>query len=400
MTLPVKPTDVPRFATNAPARVEPPETGGSGTTKDTGVIPGTRTPAQYVNWIFYTIYTWVLWLQSLTDQALSWTNIQTFLKGIVVTQSTANGHGVQSDGNGSGVGGYFTGGNSDAVGCVGRGAPGHNGDGGLFFSSGVGKGLRCNGGSSSAGGEALLATGALLGTAVHSIACVDGYSLLVEQTTTGGLHYDKPAARIVAQSVCLALEVIGGSDAGHAATFLSGTDAQGAVDIGTVGSDPIYGLRVSCSGSNGSAIEVGAGHLRCTGTPPGVSVDVGRNNVLHADLIPKAWGYIKISGPTAGGYPNSTNLTFAGTNIASVVYTNNQAILVTLVRGLTNTNYAVATGEALSSGGGPGANVYKLDVLNVTSDTFKIQTSNASNGSFDTSGFNGTISFQVFGHQS
>ena len=52
-----KPTDLPRWATDAGRTLEP--TSGE---KDTGWQAGYKPPARKMNWLFNTIYDWIVWL--------------------------------------------------------------------------------------------------------------------------------------------------------------------------------------------------------------------------------------------------------------------------------------------------------------------------------------------------
>ena len=63
-----KPATIPRFATNVGVTNEPTEA-----KKDAGWIEGEKPPAQSMNWLFRWLYAWVLYLDSLTAEALTWT---------------------------------------------------------------------------------------------------------------------------------------------------------------------------------------------------------------------------------------------------------------------------------------------------------------------------------------
>ena len=112
-------------------------------------------------------------ITALKAAANTWALLQTFSKGVLATQSTANGHAGEFTGNGAGFGVRATGGATDAAGVVGLGGgtngPGVSGSGagsgagvvGSAFGSGYGGdfasvsgvGSRSTGGTNSNGGE-------------------------------------------------------------------------------------------------------------------------------------------------------------------------------------------------------------------------------------------------------
>lgn len=87
----------------------------------------------------------------------TWSALQTFSAGIVVTQSTLNATGTQSTGNGTGAGGTFIGGSSNGRGVNGQGVG--TSPGGYFVGGATGDGLYAEGGGASKSG-ALLKGGA------------------------------------------------------------------------------------------------------------------------------------------------------------------------------------------------------------------------------------------------
>jgi len=127
---------------------------------DHGWLPGQRPPAQYWNWLWFQVYLWLLWLQDITNQALTWTAAHTFQKGLTATQSTANTNGITSTGNGQGVGVAGVGGTANGVGLSGTGgtAPAWQASHAYSVGDGVnhdsGKVYRCTtaGTSASSGG--------------------------------------------------------------------------------------------------------------------------------------------------------------------------------------------------------------------------------------------------------
>jgi hypothetical protein len=68
-----KPSTLPRWANVGGSVVEPTE--GK---KDVGWATQEKPPAQYWNWLLYTIYLWINWLNDITNQAFTWVGAQTF----------------------------------------------------------------------------------------------------------------------------------------------------------------------------------------------------------------------------------------------------------------------------------------------------------------------------------
>jgi hypothetical protein len=75
-----QPTDIPAWNTGGSNRTAPPS--GQVTS---GYVVSSALSSGYLNWLFYTIYTWIVYLKNLTSEVLSWTHLQTFLAGIFVT---------------------------------------------------------------------------------------------------------------------------------------------------------------------------------------------------------------------------------------------------------------------------------------------------------------------------
>lgn len=92
-----QPTNTPRWNTAGANRTDPP----SGQ-KDSGFVASSPLVSAYLNWLLFNIYEWVLYLKNLTTEALTWTVLQTFNVGIVVTTSVVNGDAVTATGNGTG----------------------------------------------------------------------------------------------------------------------------------------------------------------------------------------------------------------------------------------------------------------------------------------------------------
>lgn len=67
------PTNVPEWNSGGTNRTEPP-----GGVKVSGFAVNGAVSSSFLNWLLFTIYQWVLYLQNLTAEALTWTALQTF----------------------------------------------------------------------------------------------------------------------------------------------------------------------------------------------------------------------------------------------------------------------------------------------------------------------------------
>lgn len=216
-----KPTTIPRWADTVAGDVtklnEPPN--GK---KDVGWLVAEKPPAQWLNWLFYWLYLWVVWLRDYEDTSHIWSQLQTYNRGISVSQAVLNSHGTITTGNGTGVGlwarGGANGGGVQGIGGVGainapgvlgqgdttgaNGGPGVRGEGGtqspggVFVGQGPGAGLTATGGSSGHGvvaqgnGGGLgadLTGGATNGNAIKATAGGAGHAL---QCAAGGIRLD------------------------------------------------------------------------------------------------------------------------------------------------------------------------------------------------------------------
>lgn len=214
-----KPTDLSpklRWATVPliPADVTEPDT----THKDQGWQDAEEPPHSYFNFWMKLVYLWIVYLDNLTAEALTWTATETFTKGIVVTNTTgANAVAVTGTGNGNQTGGFFTGGASSGIGVQGTGGAA-NGMGGVFVGAGTGTGAYIQGG----GGNAYGAEIRSLGTQPALYAHADGLAR--------GAHFT-----------------------GHAGSASVGYD--GAYGLGGAGDDDGFG----CIGGAGLRGDGGAG---------------------------------------------------------------------------------------------------------------------------------------------
>lgn len=404
MPLPSKPTDVPRFGSNALARVEPPETGGTGTTKDTGVIPGRRTPAQYVNWIFYTIYTWVLWVQSLTDQALTWTDLQTFHNGILVSSTTAartgvdstggasNGPGVKGtggSGNGRGLWGQGTGNAPGVYGVGGTTAPGSQfiGSGSLLRSAVVGFGN--TGGSAGDGGYF---QGLHEGTGATGESGVDGVGV--------GLHgIGHGNSGVWGEADGFSFGVFGSSSVanGHGGGFSAGPGGIGVQTIGGTGATG-HGLTAAAGSSTAGAraAKFGQGNVEYTGTQPAKTASAGGANVVAALSHIKACARLVAQSPLT--FCGISDANADGFNVASVA-TSGGALIVTMAQAMATAHFIVYVNGELAAGQ---RRIYSGNPLSTT--TFQIDAAEFDNpshafNSVDLSNDTTPIHFIVCGRQ-
>jgi len=261
-----KPTDIPRWADTVagdPAKVnEPPNA-----KKDVGWVTAEKPPAQWLNWLAFTLYTWIVWLRDFEITAHVWTALQTLNFGIVVTQGTANSDGTTSTGNGTGAGVRGRGGASGpgvrgiagtgattAPGVLGQGdtsglagGPGVRGEGGTdspggaFVGNGTAAGLTATGGATngpgtvSAGtgsGEGVRGTGgATNGIGVVAIGTGTGSGL----TATGGAT--GKGAVIAGGAGALGLDVIAGS-AASGARIVNNDAAAATLVVNNTGAGP------------------------------------------------------------------------------------------------------------------------------------------------------------------
>jgi len=73
-----KPTSLPRWATDVGAMITEPTEGK----KDSGWAPLEKPPAQYFNWWQKVVYLWAVYLDGLTNEALTWAAKHTFAAGL------------------------------------------------------------------------------------------------------------------------------------------------------------------------------------------------------------------------------------------------------------------------------------------------------------------------------
>ncbi len=356
-----KPTSVPRWANvKAGAIVEPPETSANPlvTTKDTGVLPNTRTPAQYANWVWHLQYLWILWLQDINNQAFTAAGVGAWTKTHEFSPTVANTGGAIFTGNGTGLGLASYGGGSNGTGiyCEGRGdGNGINaiangaGPAGAFENGASGPGLTAQGGPDTAadggtfyggvggaGGRGITSTGAGSGVGIAAFGGAgngiggyftgggNGNGVVGEASGTGigvkgvggstsgagvqgrGTASGAVGGDFIGAGTGQGITAVGGSSSGVGAT-ITGGGSTGHGIIATGGStngSGIIATGVGASGRGGDfsanaaslAIVCGTGNMAFTGAQPVKTADPGFNNYLCGTNVSKAWATLSVSG--------------------------------------------------------------------------------------------------------
>jgi len=80
-------TSLPRWATDGSAQITEPSSGK----KDTGWVPAEKPPAQYMNWLFKTIYNAAVVLDGLAGIAMTWTAAHVFNAGLSASSAAFTG---------------------------------------------------------------------------------------------------------------------------------------------------------------------------------------------------------------------------------------------------------------------------------------------------------------------
>lgn len=86
-----KPAQLPRWATDAGAPVTPEPSEGK---KDSGWAPSEKPPHQYFNWWMKLVYLWIVWLDGITNEALTWAAKHTFGGGLATSVAPTTGDDV------------------------------------------------------------------------------------------------------------------------------------------------------------------------------------------------------------------------------------------------------------------------------------------------------------------
>lgn len=255
--------------------------------------------------------------------AMRWTltAITSFLafvaeKGATFTNSTTNGAGVTSTGDGTASGVIGIGGSTAGVGVAGVGGVGGGtgmtatgvgtGGFGLVAVGGTGtSAINAMGGAGTSGG--VQATGSGTGAGV---AGTGGSSAGTGVSGTGGV-------------AGVGVQGIGGSSGGTGLVGTGGTGGKGAtIAAGTAATGPVPQV----------AAELTNGHLKLSGANP--SSTVGFANALTPMHVPKAWGVFTSN--AAGGVTVND-----GVNVASAVLSGDD-IVVTFGTAFASSVYAVS----------------------------------------------------------
>lgn len=86
-----KPTQLPRWASGAGAVITPEPTEGK---KDTGWVVSEKPPAQTFNWWMRRVYEWLSYLDTITNEALTWAAKHTFSGGLATPVPPTAGNDV------------------------------------------------------------------------------------------------------------------------------------------------------------------------------------------------------------------------------------------------------------------------------------------------------------------
>lgn len=221
--------------------------------RDVGWIAGQKPPAQYFNWWMRLVWLWTRWLNDLTNQALTWIDLQTFQHGIDVSNSQPNAPGVTSVGNGTGPGVWGEGGGT-------AGAPGVVGQGGSSDGPGV-QGIAVGNypgleGQGDGTGPGVSATGGATGSGVEGAA---------GGATTYGVNGLGGLAGVFGQgnpAVAGSIGVKGsGANNGRGGEFLGAGTAEGVFGSGGATGDGVVGAAVGVGkrGVYGENITVASG---------------------------------------------------------------------------------------------------------------------------------------------
>lgn len=306
-----KPTKLPRWATAPDAGdvVEPFESGATGS-KDKGFKTGYKPPAQWENWLKNITYQWIQYLDDLANQAFTWTQSQIFQNGITSTQSTLNGNGATCTGNGTGAGGFFTGGAAGpAITCTG----GAGTSAGIFTGGASGgNGITCTGGAGN--GKGIVAVGNGTGSAVHAT------------TGAGGGYAIQALPNIGSGGQGLFASADG---SGVAVTAVSG--ANGAAIYAQAGGGNKPAIRAFGNGT-GAAIQCESGNVAFIGTDPAPGADPGQNTACAASQG-KVWVNLSTNG--GGAITKHGDLGVSGVAITA------GKIVITFARAFANVDYAV-----------------------------------------------------------
>lgn len=377
------PTNVPEWNSGGTNRTEPP-----GGVKVSGFTVNGAVSSSFLNWILFTIYEWILYLQNLTAEALTWTALQTFSGRLVSNTATtspailgnntgaaaADSAGVKGTSiNGPGVLG------NAKVGVYGT----HDGTGGGLTSAGVRgdsniptvPGVRAE--NQQAGGLALIAEVlAADGNAIRGTAAT-GAGIGV--SGTGGL-YGVEGSSAAGTSGTAAVRGRGGFSGGDFAPT-AGSNGRGVTALGNGTGPGVFatgggngGAGVQCAGGAGngpggrfSGNGAGQGLVAIGGNAGGVGGEFGRGDSLsnapavecvgaisfaaasppagnanvsrqfHAKQSARAWGLLTLNNTAAPTIVDRIGVNTVAQNMAG-----NGVITVTLAQPMASGAYGVA----------------------------------------------------------
>jgi hypothetical protein len=335
-----KPSDTFRWCTVVPANIVNPPT----IKKDEGWLPDEQPPAGMHNWLFNGAHLWFVYLDTIEAHALTWTMLETFTKGVTITNSTAaiglsvtggaNRDGIHAfggaggdksaiigEGSGEGYGGQFLGGPGGGPGALIKGGPGGTGAlieatggaYGAYISSDTGTAINALAGGNDVAFKATNSNVGGTGGAIEAVSNGNNSTIEVTQNGDGyALFATKP------------------SNSGTSTAYLSHT----ATSSGSTSA----ALEVNQGFSVANvAIKVNQGSLTFSGTQPIKTANPGQDNALHGANISKAWGSITVEGLGGG----AVTITLEdGYNVATVTLDGTSGLQVNFARGMLNDKYA------------------------------------------------------------
>lgn len=314
--------------------------------------------------------------------------ISSFPAGITVTQSTSNGRAVTATGNGTGEGGQFTGGATNATGVQGLGGgttgTGVYGQGGSANGTGVfGLGTGGNPGVDGQGG----ATGhGIKGTGGAS----DGFGGLFQGGATNGRGLTSVGA-----GTGVGVHTTGGTGANGINAFGGGGGATAGIEAtgGPGGSGAYFnnGTAATAAARQDAAV-LSNGDLNLAGVANPNS-DVAVTNRLTPNNMAKVHGLLTITGGAGGG--NFSIAVTAGFNITSVARTTATSFTITYA-----SNFAAATYTFVSNTDGTDA-IQRTDVTTRNVGSAVAAVRNAAGTALDMDAHTGTITvdFVIHGAQ-
>lgn len=287
-------------------------------------------------------------LNALPDDPNTWTALQTFTKGIVVTNSTTN-PGAIITGGPSREGLVVTGGtgDEDAIKAYGTG----DGGGGYFTSLGGGVAITAIGGPG--GGTAAVIQGGpgayglyLTGTgavAARVLSDDDRAGEFISGSNTEPALYAEntdpgPGGAIEAKSDGNNSTLVVQQDGSGYAAHIKKTASGGVSTMYVENDNATAAIEVNqVAGYSKPAIKVNEGAIVLGGVEPGPTQNLGQDNALIGPLICKAWGTITVTGTGA----SATFSIDGGINVASATLDGTTGVDVAFARDVI-ANYTIA----------------------------------------------------------